>query len=82
MSASPKGVSILASYSDELDKDFPDEGLHLLLHTGTRAFKISGLIVNSMNEERRQRELHLEEFLVCVIAFRQMMTEILRMGKN
>ncbi len=82
LAQSPGGQAMITAFSDEADGN-PDPGdLQELALAGDKVLRRGYLILETLQSERKERRLHHEEFLVGVVAFRQAISEILRLGKT
>ena len=81
LAASSTGADLIRAYLAEKGEGEPHGNYTQLLRTDNRILGLSSSTLEMMHKEGLSRPLHLEEFLLCVVAFRQIVTEVLRMSR-
>ncbi|SVD09578.1 uncharacterized protein METZ01_LOCUS362432, partial [marine metagenome] len=69
------------AYLAEKGEGEPHGNYTQLLRTDNRILGLSSSTLEMMHKEAQRRPLHLEELLLCVVALRQVITEVLRMSR-
>ena len=81
LAESSTGADLIRAYLAEKENGELQSDPIRLLQMDNRILGLSSSSLEMMHKEAQRRPLHLEEFLLSVVAFRQVVTEVLRLSR-